>query len=395
MRLYLMKPLLALTLLLALVAACAPVAPAGQSTGAAAGAAEPSVVNVYTDGDTNISDWYQNTVVPAFEAKYPQYKVNFVNARGVGEGTKSIADRALAALQTNSDPQAEVLDFNVLGYPEFIEAGLWQEMNEENVPNSKNVVEAARTSPMHMAYRGSQVLLAYDSTKIADADVPSTFAELIDWIKANPGQFVYCRPDKGGSGGNFVVRAIYEVTGKDPTLFKPGEPDPALLAQFDKAWALLREIHPAIYDNGSYPAGNNPTLQLLANGSVSMISAWSDQSLQAISTGALPETIKLKQFEDLPFPGGYAYLAVPKNAANVEGALAFVDFMLSPEMQVSVVKEIGGFPAVGWDQLPADLQSDFTDVITDKVPSWPGGAYDAARNKGWYENVATNIDPNQ
>ena len=36
----------------------------------------------------------------------------------------------------------------------------------------------------------------------------------------------------------------------------------------------------------------------------------------------------------------------------------------------------------------------FTSVITDKVPSWPGGKYDAARNKGWYEKVATNIDPN-
>jgi putative spermidine/putrescine transport system substrate-binding protein len=353
------------------------------------------VINIYTDGDTNISDWYQNIIVPAFEAQYPQYTVNFVNARGVGEGTKSIADRALAALETGDDPQAEVLDFNVLGYPEFVEAGLWQEMNEENVPNSANVVEAARTSPMHMAYRGSQVLLAYDSEKVAEDEVPNTFAELIEWIKANPGQFVYCRPDQGGSGGNFVTRAIYEVTGKDPTLFKPGEENAELIAQFDDAWALLRDIHPAIYDNGAYPAGNNPVLQLLANGSVSMISAWSDQALQAISTGALPETIKLKQFEDLPFPGGYAYFAVPKNAANVEGALAFVNFMLSEEMQTSVVQEIGGFPAVGWDTLPADLQSDFTDVITENVPAWPGGAYDAARNKGWYEQVATNLEPEE
>ena len=46
-----------------------------------------------------------------------------------------------------------------------------------------------------------------------------------------------------GSGGNFVVRAIYEVTGKDPSKFKAGDPDPALVAQFPKAWELLRSIH--------------------------------------------------------------------------------------------------------------------------------------------------------
>ena len=41
--------------------------------------------------------------------------------------------------------------------------------------------------------------------------------------------------------------------------------------------------------------------------------------------------------------------------------------------------------------LPADLQTQYTDVITDVVPTWPGGAYGAAMVEGWYNNVATNI----
>jgi putative spermidine/putrescine transport system substrate-binding protein len=370
------------------LAACvAPPATGGQgAAGAPAASSEPSVINVYNDGDTNISDWYMNVIVPAFEKQYPQYKLNFVNVRGVGEGTKSIADRALAALQTELD---------VLGNPQYLEAGLWLKLDEAGISNAKNIAPAGRVSEFSMAYRGSQVLLAYDSSKVAENEVPKTFADLITWIKANPGQFAYCRPDKGGSGGNFVVRAIYEATGKDPSIFKPGTPDPALLAEFDKAWALLSEIHPAIYDNGSYPAGNNPTLELLANGSVSMISAWSDQALQAIANGALPETTKLLQFSDLPMPGGYAYYAVPKNTKNPQGALDFINFMLSQEMQVSVVNDIGGFPAVNWSELPTELQSQFTSVITENVPNWPGGEWSAARNKGWYEKVATNISPDQ
>src|SRR5262249_28445466 len=144
-------------------------------------------------------------------------------------------------------------------------------------------------------------------------------------------------------------------------------------------------------DNGSYPAGNTASLQLLANESVSMISAWSDQAIQGITLGTLPPSTKLVQFTDLPFPGGYAYGSIPKNAAHLEGALALANFILSDEIQASVVQTIGGFPAVSWDRLPKEMRQQFNSVITDNVPSWPGGKYDDDKNKGWYENVATNI----
>jgi putative spermidine/putrescine transport system substrate-binding protein len=274
---------------------------------------------------------------------------------------------------------------------DMIKAGLYQKLDATNIPNAKDVIKAAYLSDYSMSYRGSQVLLAYDSTKVKDSEVPHTFADLITWIKAHPGQFVYNRPDKGGSGNYFVVRAIYEVTGKDPSLFKAGEPDPALVAQFPKAWTLLQSIHTAIYQNGSYPAGNQPVLTLLNNGSVSMATVWSDQSLQALSKGVLPPTIKLTQLTDLPLPGGYAPWSVPKNAKNLQGALDFINFTLTPDMQVSVVKDIGGFPAVPWTMLPAALQTQFSSVIANQVPYWPGAKWDTVKDKGWYDNVATNI----
>ena len=374
-------------------AAVQPTEAAGAATTAPVAADGKKVVNVYSDGDTNISDWFSNVVKPAFDKASSNHTLNFVNVRGVGDGTKAVAERALAALQTNSDPQAEAFDYDALGNPELIKGGLWYEFEpaDAKVPNAKNLNPAGITSKYDLPYRGSQVLLAYDSAKVADADVPKTFAALIEWVKKNPGQFTYCRPDKGGSGGNFVTRAIYEVTGKDPTKFKPGAADPALLADYAKAWDLLRSIHDATFENGSYPAGNQPALQLLANGSISMVSAWSDQAIQALSKGVLPETIKLVQFEDLPMPGGYAHLSVPKNAANLDGALELANFLLSTDIQVSVIENIGGFPAVDWKTLPAELQQRFNSVITTNVPSWPGGEYGAALNKGWYENVATNI----
>lgn len=395
--------LVLMLVLLGLVAACAttapaPAAPAGATSAPAASnptsapaPAGKSVVNVYTDGDTNISDWLANKIGPAFEAAYPQYTVKVTTVRGVGNGVADIAARVQAAMQTGADPQAEVFDWDPLGRPEYIKAGVFEKLSAANVPNAKNVPQSAYLSEYGMPYRGSQVLLAYDSSKVPENEVPKTFADLITWVKAHPGQFVYCRPDKGGSGGNFVVRAIYEVTGKDPSKFKAGPADPALLAEYPKAWELLRSIHEDVYQNGAYPAGNNPVLELLANGSVSMATVWSDQSLQALNKGVLPPTIKVLQFTDLPLPGSYAPFSVPSNAKNKQGALDFVNFMLTPEMQTSVIKDIAGFPAIEWSMLPKDLQTQFTSVIASSVPYWPGGEWSSARDKGWYENVATNI----
>ena len=391
-RLTLVSLIVILTLALG---ACAPAAAPAAGTSAPSAShqapAQVTTINFVTDSDTNISDWISNKIAPAFEAKFPQYKLKVTIVRGVGNGDADIADRAYAALQTNADPQVDIMEFDSLSKPDLIKGGLWYTLDASSVPNAKNLLKGIQTSTTSMPYRGSQVLLAYDSTKIKDSDVPHTFPDLLAWIKANPGQFAYCRPDKGGSGSNFIIRAIYQVTGNDPSIFKPGDPDPALVAKLPDAWTMLRDIHSSIYDNGAYPAGNTQTLTLLQNGSVSMITAWSDQALQALAQGVLPSTIKLTQLTDLPFPGGSSFLSIPKNAKNLQGALTFLNYMLSSDGQVSVIKEIGGFPAVDWSVLPKDLQTQYTSVIAKTVPNWPGGAWGAIINKGWYDNVATNI----
>lgn len=355
-------------------------------------AQETTVIYLYSDADTNITDWFENIIIPAFEEANPQYRVQFTNSRAAGTG--AFVERALAALESGDDPLVDVLDTDPRDFAQAIEAELWYLPSEEEVPNQVNLIEAAVNNNYALAYRGSQVLVAYNSELVAEEDVPTTYLEMIEWIKANPGQFVYSRPDRGGSGGAMVNRALLEVSGNDPAIWQ-GDFDEDLLNQYlPAALELLGEIHPFIYDEGSYPSGNNPVLELFADGEVSMITAWSDQALQALNRGFLPETTRLVQFTDLPFPGGYTHLSVPKNAHNLEGALAFVNFMLSAEAQTSVVTEIGGFPAVSWELLPTDVQDQFNSVITENVPVWPGGEYGNRLVEGWYREVATNIDPN-
>jgi putative spermidine/putrescine transport system substrate-binding protein len=357
-------------------------------------AQEPTTLNIYVDADTNITDWLSNLVTPAFEAANPQYKLNIVIARG-GITMDDVINRTIAAQQTGADPQVDVIEG--LDPSDFtkasMDANLWTTFSADNIPNYDTLNPTINILPYGLPYRGSQVLLAYDSTVVPEAEVPKTFPELIAWIHAHPGQFVYCRPDKGGSGGNFVTRAIYEANGNDPSIFTTDNYTEELANKLlPPAWAILSDINADIYQNGSYPAGNLPTLQLLANGSVSMITAWSDQSLQALSNGTLPDTIKLAQFTDLPMSGGYVYTAVPVNATHMEGALAFANYYISLENQISVVNDIGGFPTVNLELLPQELRDKLSAALSDQAPPvWPGGGWNDARNNGWYRNVATTL----
>ncbi len=354
--------------------------------------AQTTTLNMYTNSDVNISDFWSNVIKPAFEAANPGTSINVVIARE-GGGTDAIAERALAALGTGDGPLLDIIEQHNPETPAgAIEAGLWVNWAESGIENYGRVNPLAIQTPFGLPYRGSQVLLAYDTTKLAPEAAPRTFAALIDWIKANPGQFIYNRPDKGGSGGNFVRRAIWEANGKDPSLFTMDnfnpETSPAML---DAGFAILSDIAPALFDGGAYTAGNAASIQLLQQGAVTMIPAWSDMALQAISTGVLPPTTGLMQLTDLALAGGFSTAVVPTNAENLELAKALANFLLSDEIQTAVVQGIGGFPGVSWDVLPEALRTQYADVIPTSIPSFPGGDWGTAVADGWYRTVAPNV----
>lgn len=354
--------------------------------------AQAATLNMYTNSDANISDFWSNVIKPAFERANSGARINVVIARE-GGGTQAIAERALAALNTGTDPLLDIIEQHDPFLPAGgIDAGLWTDWTTAGLANYGNVNPLAIQSSFGLPYRGSQVLLAYDTSKLSPADAPTTWAELSDWIKANPGQFIYNRPDKGGSGGNFVRRAIHEANGRDPSQFRVDNFDAAkaegmLAGGFD----ILADLSGSLFDGGAYSSGNANSIQLLAQGAVTMIPAWSDMVLQAINQGVLPETTGLVQLQDLALAGGFSQAVVPTNAANHAMAVKLADFLLTPEMQSAVITEIGGFPGTTWDILPADLRERYAAVVPATIPTFPGGDWGAAVSDGWYRNVAPNV----
>jgi putative spermidine/putrescine transport system substrate-binding protein len=358
--------------------------------------AEPNRIDWYTGSDQNILDFWTNIVAPKFQAANPGLTINLVDG-GDSAGLQALASRALAALGTDNDPQTDFFEGMDARLPVgALEKGLWVDFSKSNLSNYSKINPLAfEIDPVreNLPYRGSQVLLAYDTTKVKTP--PKTWADLVAWIKANPGQFIYNRPNKGGSGGNFVRRAIYAANGDDPKKFSiDGFTDDKAKEMLDPAWKVLNELAPYMFDKGAYTSGNTQSIQMLAQSAVAMIPAWSDQAIQAINQGVLPETTGLVQLSDLGFPGNFARCTVPTNGANKEAALKLADFILTEEIQAAVLTELGGFPGVSWENLPADLHEKYKDVIPASIPVFPGGPWEKAINEGWYRSVAPNVDPN-
>ncbi|MBL8593938.1 MAG: extracellular solute-binding protein [Devosia sp.] len=357
--------------------------------------AEAGKIDWYTSSDQNILDFWTNVVKPKFEAANPGVTLNLVDA-GDAAGQTAIGERALAAMQTKTDPQADYFESADWRLPAgAADAGLYVNIKEAGLSNYSKINPLAFDGDYSVPYRGSQVLLAYDTTKLDPANAPKSFADLVTWIKANPGQFIYNRPDKGGSGGNFVRRAILEANGKDLGKFKiDNYTQEAGDAALNPAWDILKDLAGSLFDNGAYTSGNTQSIQLLGQSAVTMIPAWSDQAIQAINTGVLPETTGLVQLQDLALPGGFSRSVVLSNGVNKDAALKLADFILTEEVQSAVLSELGGFPGVAWDYVSQELREKYKDVIPTTIPAFPGGDWEKAINDGWYRNVAPNVDRN-
>lgn len=347
-------------------------------------------LDIYIIADSNILNFWNNVIKPAYEAQHSGETLNVISGRG---NASAIIDRAFAALGTGADPQVDLLDENDPNLPAGgIKKGLWVDFSKAGLKNYDKLNPVTVETPYGLPYRGTQVVLAYDGTRLDPKDAPKTWDEMVAWIKANPGQFIYNRPDTGGSGGNFVRRAIHEANGRDPSLFRidnyvPGESD-ALLS---KGFELLKDIAPRVYGPGAYAADNMQSIQLLAQGVVTMAPVWSDMALDAVNKGVLPETTGFAQLTDLAFAGGFADMTLPANAGNRDATLKLCDLVISPEIQARVVSDIGAFPTIGWDHLPKELAEKYAALLPPSIPTFPGGPWVGAISDGWFRNVAPHV----
>ncbi len=332
--------------------------PAAASTSGCPSTAPADTFTFSSDGDVNVQNLWQQTLLPAFKKACPQFGVNFVFDVHSANANLNVSKIA-AADKAGQAPPIDVADDSVA--EAAAQAGLTQTLTAAQVPaiSEVNPAALARFGSAALPYRGSSVLLAYDSTKVSSP--PKTLKDLLAWITANPGQFTYNDPSSGGSGGSFVETVLDSfVPAADLTKMQTGYA-PALESDWAQGFSTLKALTPSIYQK-VYPNGNQAVLDLLGKGEISMAPVWSDQFLAAKSQGQLGDEYKVTQIADPSFTGGAAYLAIIKGSKHAAAGEAFMQWLLEPVQQGEIVKSIAGFPAISMTKLPTDQQAAFSGV---------------------------------
>jgi putative spermidine/putrescine transport system substrate-binding protein len=318
-----------------------------------------TTIVIYASGDVNVQNLWQNNIIPHFEKENKGIYVKFVfSPHGADDGT-TLA-RIGAAVKGRHWPGIDLVDAGLVTTMAL--KGLNQPVSKATAPNIKHVNQDLLVPVKGAAipYRGSSVVLAYDSNHVKTP--PKTLSDLLAWIKANPGKFTYNSPNTGGSGYSFAETVVDSTLSDSVLKAMDAGYDTSLEPNWKQGLDLLHSLNKYMYGNGVYPNGNAAVLTLLGQGQIWMAPVWSDQSLTALSNGQLGPNIKLTQISNPSFTGGAAYLAVPKTARHKKVLYKFVNYILSPEAQQMIVNVMAGFPAIDIKYMGDAIKTKFEDV---------------------------------
>ncbi len=184
----------------------------------------------------------------------------------------------------------------------------------------------------------NQVGILYDPEKIATP--PQSWDEFVAWLDANPGQFAFNDPSKGGAGQAFVQAAILNIVGDEAGYEGATEADAAKIASWSAVWDWFN----ANESKFVITASNNDSIDRVNQGEVMMAPAWDDDTAVALSKGTLFKRAKL-YIPAFGMPGGGDSLGIPANATHKAAALMFIAYLIQPDVQKELNATIGSYLA--------------------------------------------------
>ncbi len=243
----------------------------------------------------------------------------------------------------------------------------------------------------------AQFALAHDSATLPAP--PQTIADLLDWIKANPGQFTYPAPPDF-NGAVFIRHVFYHAAGGADALLGPFDQ-----AKFDvaaaKTWAILNDIEPYLWREGAtYPTSITQLNDLFANGEVALTFNYDPAQFGlSVDAGIYPDTVRSYGLTDGTI-GNTNYTIIPFNSPNKAAAMVAQNVLLSAEAQLEKANPAvwGTAPAITLDRLSPEMQAAFAalpshasvispaDLAPYALPELQAD-WIAAIETGWIENV--------
>jgi putative spermidine/putrescine transport system substrate-binding protein len=162
----------------------------------------------------------------------------------------------------------------------------------------------------------------YNPSKVPNP--PKTAGDLLAWVKANPGKFMYARPANSGPGRSILQGMSFILNDS-----KPMDPEKG----WEKSWDFLKELGKSVE---YYPTGTAITLKEFAQGQRWMIAGIMEWDMKPRAQSVIPPDSKIAILENTTFVVDGHYWAIPTGVPREQAdvILDLMKFMWKPEQQV-------------------------------------------------------------
>ena len=363
----------------------------GSSDNGSASSTSKNKVSLWATGSDNVREVYEALIEDfnknsEYAGKY-EVELNFMLN---GTGTQTLTDMLAAASKAGqTDTDYDLVDLggddlskvvSQIGEEAFVK------LDDSKIPNAEGIeAESSVAADYVQPYRGTTVVLAYDSEKVANP--PKTWDELVDWMKANPGRFAYNTPGTGGAGDSFARTSVYNFMDEEAIT----SDDAKWEENWDDGFKYLADLHQYMYTSGGsivYPNKNQCTLDLLNQGEIDMCPNWADMVLSQRAEGTLKDTIKITQL-DPALTGSFQSLAIPTFGSNEEGAYAFINYMLSESAQEILVKQMAAIPLIDTSKIDMTGFEDVENLDVSSFRIMSIGDLSTDFNERWDNEIGT------
>ncbi len=357
---------------------------AGAAFSLSAVPAQAQTLNVLSAGSQNMVDYVTDFLAPLFEEQNPGVKVVVAGTGPGASGSQKIFEKLDAQMKAGIEEwDVDVAVVHQQQAGEMRKADLLAAYRAD-IDTGGLVTRDTAKSALGVDVDGfvmpmfhSQTAIAYNPDLVADP--PTSYDELIEWTKANPGQFGYNGIKNGMSGVSFVVGWMYAYTDAADQLAN-GPYDAALKDNWSGVLGDLKDFN----QNITFTPGNAGTLDMLNRGEIVMGPVWVDMFYTWQADGRVPPNLKLNLIGP-GMPGQPMYYISPAKAANAELARKFIALATSPEVQAEgIVKRFNWYPGIDADHVQSSLEPAvwdklFTDVspqeLADKGRAFPIGPF--------------------
>jgi putative spermidine/putrescine transport system substrate-binding protein len=326
--------------------------------------ARGTTINFYGwGGDPNINDWLDNSVAKELMEEY-DLELNYVHM-----AAPEVIPKLLNEKSANSEGTVEVVWINGANFKNAMENGLLYGPFVTKVDNFNAYVDPGSaefdfgfpTEGYEAPYGKAQLVFIGDTAR--HDEFFTDHASLLEFAKANPGKFAY--PEVTDlTGSAFVRNIIFDIVGTD--IFEDMEADKEVVrAAIQPALDYLNELEQYLWNNGeTYPADLAQLDNMFSDGEIDYTFNYTPfHASVKIEKGEFPATAQTFMLENGTI-GNIHFLAIPFNAPNKAGAIAFINHILSPQAQAQKYNKgvWGDLPSISYDLLEASDKTLFDSI---------------------------------